>query len=423
MNSQSNYSQLSQSSNDSALSRASRGNAIVKDGLPSSSCDDLARESTPSTSLSDESSREPSHSASSLRQRAINYSPRLAPDVGHTSPPSLENHPSQTTSVQSHLQNVIPPPKRTASGDIKRSGQPQQSSPHPRSPYSHSRHTSTASRSSHISDMSSDLCARLSYAMFKVQNGIQSHSLDQIEAMALPKLTSPTGTPQRRPTTYSPSSTFRPTDLPYSPGKRDSTQQSPGGRVQAAHQSQQPDHSLRSPRSQDSGLMGPSRQSIANAGTLEKAGSQHSPYRGPTLAPPADIHPRNPRRSRTDGAQQPRLDTRTIHGNSIHHVSLPRGSSTTPSTPPRGSGSAIRNPNAKSAEEQDAVETLMFMSSPGNSAYYPAIHGPASPRSSRFNNDPRHISTGRLSTTADIDRVLDQMPRDDSSSDEDTPFP
>ncbi|KAI4236016.1 MAG: hypothetical protein LQ349_002801 [Xanthoria aureola] len=419
MNSQFNYSQLSQSSNDSAVSRASGANAIVKDGLPSSSRDDPARETTPSTSLSDESSQEPSHSTSSLRQRAINYSPRLAQDVGRTSPPSLENHASQTTSVQSHLQSVIPPPKRTASGEVKRSGQP---SPHATPPYSHSRHTSTASRSSHISDMSSDLCARLSYAMFKVQNGIQSHSLDQIEAMALPKLTSPTGTPQRRPTTYSPSSTFRPTGSPYSPGKRGSTQQSPGGRVQAAHQSQQPDHSLRSPRFQDSDLVGPSRRSIPNAGTLEKAGSQHSPYRGPTLAPPADIHPHNPRRSRTDGVQQPRLDTRAIHGNSISHVSLPRGSSTTPTTPPRGPGSTIRTPNAKSAEEQDAVETLMFMSSPGNSAYYPAIHGPASPRSSRFNNDPRHISSARLSTTADIDRVLDQMPRDDSSSDEDTPF-
>lgn len=419
MNSEPNYSQQSQSSNDSIVSRASGPNAIAKDSLPPSSRGEPARGTTPSTSLSDESSQEPARSTSSLRPRAINSSPRLVPHVGNTSPHSIENHAS--TSVKSGVESEIQAPKRTASGAVKRSSQ-HQSSPHATSPYSHSRHTSTASRSSHISDMSNDLCARLSYAMFKVQNGFQSHSLDQIEAMALQKTTSPTSTPQRQPTIYSPSSTFRATDSPYSPGKRDSTQQSPDDRVRLAHQPQQPDSSLRSPRSQDSGGVRASWQSIPNTVTLDNAGSQHSPYRGPTLAPPADIHPRNPRRPRTDGLQQPRLDMRTIHGNGINGSSLPMGSSITPSTPPRRPASNIGTPNAKSAEEQDAVETLMFMSSPGNSAYYPAFHAPLSPPSNLSNRDPRHISSARLSTKADIDRVLDQMPHDDSSSDEDTPF-
>ncbi|KAL8926252.1 MAG: hypothetical protein Q9172_001894 [Xanthocarpia lactea] len=429
MNSQPNNSQQSHSSsNDSILSRASGWKAIAKGPLHPVSPDQNARETTPSTSLSNSSSQDRPGSPSSLHEAGISQSPTLKPNIANTSSYSLhENRMSQPTSVQSHLRNGTHPPKRTVNGEVKNLGQSQQSSSNGASQYSHSRHTSTTSRSSHISDMSNDLCARLSYAMFKVQNGLQSHNLDQVEAMALQRTTSPTGTSQRQPAMYSPSSTFRATNSPYSPKMTNSMQQSSPDGLRPAYHPQQPYNSFRPPSSQDSGLDRASWQSTASTGTFENTPSQSSPYRGPTLAPPADILPRNSRRPWPNNLQQPRLDTRGLHGNGINGMLSPMDTSITPSTPPRKPTSNTRTPNPKSAEEQDAVETLMFMSSPGNSAHHPAFHHapmspPPPPKYSNTNNSRQHISSARLSTTADIDRVLDQMPDHDSSSDEDIPF-
>ena len=422
-----NSQQSHSSSNDSVLSRASGWKAIPKGPFHPVSPDQNARETTPSTSLSNSSSQDRAGSISSLHDVGISQSPTLEPNIANTSSYSLhENHMSRPTSEQSHLRNGTHAPKRTANGEVKSSGQSQQSSPNGTSQYSHSRHTSTASRSSHISDMSNDLCARLSYAVFKVQNGLQSHNLDQVEAMALQRTTPPTGTSQRQPAIYSPSSTFRATNSPYSPEKTNSMQQSSPDGLRPAYHPQQPYNSFRPTSSQDSGLDRASWQSTASTGTLENAPSQHSPYRGPTLAPPADILPRNSRqRPRPNNLQQPRLDTRGLHGNGINGMLSPMDTSITPSTPPRKPTSNIPTPNPKSAEEQDAVETLMFMSSPGNSAYHPAFHAPMSPPpppKSSHTKSGQHISSAKLSTTADIDRVLDQMPDHDSSSDEDIPF-
>ncbi|KAL8670814.1 MAG: hypothetical protein Q9168_004662 [Polycauliona sp. 1 TL-2023] len=410
MNSEPDHSQQSQSqsqssSNNSTVSRLSAPDATSKHDSRPVSRNEQARETTPSTSISNASSQE---------QSAIDHSPTLSPDLGSTSPRSIQNPTSPPTSLKGHIHRPNHAPKRTASGEIKGVGQIQQSSPHTTSPYSHSRHTSTASRSSHISDMSNDLCTRLSYAMFKVQNGFQSHSLDQIEAMALQNTVSPTATPSRRPALYSPTSTFRASESPYSPGKKNSS----------TYQPQQPDNSLQSPRSQNSGIVRASWQSDPNTGTADNTPTRHPPNRGPTLAPPADIHPRNPRRPHPNG---PRLETLTTHRNPITKTP------TIPSTPPLKPTSYTLTPNTattKSAEEQDAVETLMFMSSPGNSAYHPPpppaslFHTPISPASkiqSRSYQDPRYIGRSvRLGTAAEIDRVLDQMqPMEHSSSDED----
>ncbi|KAL8901661.1 MAG: hypothetical protein Q9192_000420 [Flavoplaca navasiana] len=384
-----NYSQQSQSSsNDSVISRLSDRNAIGKDGIPPISRDGCARELTPSTSLSDASSQEPTGSMSSPHQGAINHSPIAAPKLHSTSPQSLDNQASRPTSMQSNsnLQNAIQPPKRTASGEVKRPGQSLQSSPHATSEYSHSRNTSTASRSSHISDISNDLCARLSYAVFKVQNGFQSHSLPQIEAMALQKATSPTGTPQRQSAIHSPTSTSRATNSPYSPGKRDSTQRSPTDRLRLAQKPQQTPKSSHSPRPQSSSQANAPWPSYPTTTTQPHT----SPNRAPTLAPPADIQPRR-HQPRPNNRPKPTLNTQT-----------------TPSTPP-----TLRTP-AKTTKEQDAVETLIFMSSP-NAPYHPS-----SSHRAHNNTSPRHInlSAMRLSSKADIDRVLDQM-SDYSSSDED----
>ncbi|KAL8836132.1 MAG: hypothetical protein Q9176_006512 [Flavoplaca citrina] len=389
-----NSQQSQSSSNDSIMSRLSDRNVIAKNGIRPISRDGRARELTPSTSLSDASSQEPSGSISSPHQGAINHSPIAAPKLHSTSPQSLDNQASRSTSMQSNsnLQNAIQPPKRTASGDVKRPGQSLQSSPHATSEYSHSRNTSTASRSSHISDISNDLCARLSYAVFKVQNGFQSHSLPQIEAMALQKATSPTGTPQRQSAIPSPTSPFRATNSPYSPGKRDSTQRSPTDRLRLTQQSQKPPTSSHSPRPQSSSQANAPWPSYPTTTTSQP---HTSPNRAPTLAPPADIQPRR-RHPRPNNRPKPNLNTQTTPP-TLHTT-----------TPP------------KTTKEQDAVETLIFMSSP-NASYYPSTRPSSSSHRVYDNTSPRHInlSAMRLSSKADIDRVLDQMPNDYSSSDED----
>ncbi|KAL9624061.1 MAG: hypothetical protein Q9204_007900 [Flavoplaca sp. TL-2023a] len=389
-----NYSQQSQSSsNDSIISRLSDRNAIVKNGVRPISRDGCARELTPSTSLSDASSQEPSGSMCSPHQGVINQSPTAVAKLGSNSPQPLDNQPSCPTSMQSNnnLQNAIQPPKRTASGEVKRPGQSLQSSPHATSEYSHSRNTSTTSRSSHISDISNDLCARLSYAVFKVQNGFQSHSLPQIEAMALQKATSPTGTPQRQSAIHSPTSPFRSTNPTYSPGKRDSTQRSPTNRLRLAQKPQQPPTSPNSPRLQNSSQANAPRPSYPTTTSQPYT----SPNHAPTLAPPADIQPRRRQPRPTSRPKPTQTTPPTLH--------TPNTTNTNSTTPP------------KTTKEQDAVETLIFMSSP-NASYYPS-----SSHRAYDNTSPRHInlSAMRLSSNADIDRVLDQMPNDYSSSDED----
>ncbi|KAL8788800.1 MAG: hypothetical protein Q9213_001471 [Squamulea squamosa] len=420
MSSEPNNSQQSHSSfSDSIVSRASGRNPITSGGLRPISREEFARETTPSTSLSNSSTQERPGSTSSVYEVGISRSPILGAANGNT---SLGNQASQSTNIKSYFQNLHHAPKRTASGQVKRSGQRQQSSPDGISQGSHSRHTSTASRSSQISDMSNDLCARLSYAVFKVQNGLQSHNLDQLEAMALQRETPPPGTSPRQSAIKSPISAFRTIQSPGSPEKRSFTQQTSSYGLPMAWQPQQPNHSIHPPPSQESSLDRSSWLSNATANTFENVSSQHSPKRGPVLAPPVDIIPRGPRGRHTDNVQQPRLDTRALHRHSMHEALSPVGSSITPSTPPRRLGSNIRAPNPKSAEEQDAVETLISMSSPGNPAYHAALHAPISPLPKHLNTSPKRVSPAKLSTNADIDQVLDQMPDRYSSSDEDAPF-
>lgn len=93
--------------------------------------------------------------------------------------------------------------------------------------------------------------------------------------------------------------------------------------------------------------------------------------------------------------------------------------------------------------EKDAVETLMFMSSPGNSGHYPASYGTGSPGPNLAVTSPKRVGfapptnkhntfrspymnqpvrSGKLATAADIDRVLDEMPDRYSSSDDESPL-
>lgn len=155
---------------------------------------------------------------------------------------------------------------------------------------------------------------------------------------------------------------------------------------------------------------------------------------GPSLAPPADIVARAPRRSDATKKQPPPLRTNNL------------GTSSTPVTPPSKRQSKTRTPSQQAEVEKDAVETLLFMSSPGNSGNYPPGAFARSPLRNHFEcHDDQTDSLGfvrpdeargrrekpgisytqhlrsptrkRPLSDTEIDQILDEMP-DTSSSDD-----
>lgn len=161
---------------------------------------------------------------------------------------------------------------------------------------------------------------------------------------------------------------------------------------------------------------------------------------GPSLAPPADIQPRHVRRSDAPQTQPPTLQSSNQHSFSSTGSTL----SATPATPPQRHATKPRTPSQNAAMEQDAVETLLFMSSPGNSGYHLPANIPATSLRSHLSvvdrnpglasttgysgtskkplrpNRPLsdHLDLRRPANGADIDKLLDEMPDDDSTSDE-----
>jgi hypothetical protein len=143
------------------------------------------------------------------------------------------------------------------------------------------------------------------------------------------------------------------------------------------------------------------------------------------LAPPADIVPGSRRRP--------------------HHANVPpNGYKSVNSLAP--TGTKQRTPSQSAAMEADAVETLLFMASPGNSSHQPSslrgiassarMSAPASSQTSPLKPDfpnheplaspPRRVAFTDLSDTTpmpaivssqfeDIDRMIDEM--DDTSTD------
>lgn len=155
---------------------------------------------------------------------------------------------------------------------------------------------------------------------------------------------------------------------------------------------------------------------------------------GPSLAPPADIIAHAPRRSDATKKQPPPLRTNNL------------GTTSTPVTPQAKGRSKIRTPSQQAEVEKDAVETLLFMSSPGNSGNYPPGTLARTPLRNHFKRQgdqtdssgfvrpdqdrgrhekpgisyfqhPRSPTRKRPLSDAEMDRILDEMP-DTSSSDD-----
>ncbi|KAI0804303.1 hypothetical protein GGR55DRAFT_328756 [Xylaria sp. FL0064] len=233
----------------------------------------------------------------------------------------------------------------------------------------HSRNTSTVSvastAGSRIGELSAELKAKLSYAMVKVNNGWQSHSIDEVESLAS-QAASPTSSTStlhgRHGSSASPRISlagFRQTASNPSSMTTSPVFQHPQGRAYESHW----------------------RESISKIPTTTSPVSQV-----PTLAPPASIQPRqalatNPRRN--SNARYTPAYLSQSHHSSPHTPSQPSPLQSTPSQ------HHLRTPNVdpilfsppQNLREQEALETLLFMSSPGNSANLK--HNFPSPQSSQ----------------------------------------
>ncbi|EEU39406.1 uncharacterized protein NECHADRAFT_94347 [Fusarium vanettenii 77-13-4] len=210
--------------------------------------------------------------------------------------------------------------KRMADGEVKSRTDSQ-------SPVKgHSRNPSAVSRASatggYIGELSAELKTRLSYAMIKVNHGWQSNSLEEVETLA--------------------SHAASPTSSTSTVHRRQGSSASPRIRLNAAPSSSAPlpYDSARQRRKSNS----PPRSSLPK----------------PTLAPPAAIQPSlntnvprsNPRRN-SNPHRTPTLL-------SYSHTASPH----TPAQLP----TLQTGPRSRTTGEQDAIESLLFMSSPGNSA-------------------------------------------------------
>ncbi|OAA78416.1 cyclin-dependent kinase [Akanthomyces lecanii RCEF 1005] len=221
--------------------------------------------------------------------------------------------------------------KRTANGEVKirsRSNSPIKG---------HGRSISAVSMNSagsHIGDMSADLKTRLAYAMMKVNHGWQSRSLDEVESLAS-QAASPVSSNSTLHRRLSSSTSPRPPP------------------TSAAQVRFAPDP------------VEPRRKSHSPPGRSGK----------PTLAPPAPIQPSLSKQS-INGRRNPvPRHTPTLlthsHSASAAHSYSPRQhldagamSSSQPSRPSEG----IAYSPHQNVREQDAIETLLFMSSPNNSS-------------------------------------------------------
>ncbi|CAK7567790.1 MAG: hypothetical protein SEPTF4163_005759 [Sporothrix epigloea] len=247
--------------------------------------------------------------------------------------------------------------KRAADGTVKHTRNASSTSPVYRG--GHSRNTSTVSvastAGSRIGELSAELKTRLSYAMVKVNNGWQSHSIDQVENFASHGTSPASSTstlPGWNPSALSP----RNPSLSFHNRHRSQTSVSTLSAVAVP--------SGRTLPILDTSLW-PSQQISRSTNSTPPLPSPLAPPRSgsaapsKSLAPPASIEPSRPsvpaRRNSNPHYAPPILQTSRSHGG--------------PHTP--GDLDASQHhllPAHQNVREQDAIETLLFMSSPGNSS-------------------------------------------------------
>ncbi|KAL6863569.1 hypothetical protein J3F83DRAFT_762418 [Trichoderma novae-zelandiae] len=276
------------------------------------------------------SSSAPASDISSVTDGAAGY---LAHDASSAAARDRNDHLLQLSTIaaaQDRIATAGASRKRMADGEVKTGMSPARGRGH-----GHARNLSTVSvtsTGSTIGELSAELKTRLSYAMMKVNFGWQGHSIDQVESMAASQAVSPT----------SASSTVRRHSSSASP-RLDVTTSS--AQVHLAQQ----------------------------AAARRKSDSPNLTSSKPSLAPPATIQPSisatrsNPRRN-----SSPRYTPTMLshsHSASPHTPGQPMliDSHQSLSQPAR-INDPVLYPSHQNVREQDAMEALLFMSSPNNSA-------------------------------------------------------
>lgn len=447
-----------QSSLDTANSQLSQSQPASSGLLDSFQASFTPSLKTPSTSLSNMSSQE-----------------RVGTDTADDGEGNVSDHglgvPQNVQSVNLSAPNPLAhrvdrtgAPKRMADGEIKSPGYSLPTSPASPNKYGHSRNSSRTSRGSQIGEvcrkpeyvqqatnraqqLSSQLKTRLSYAMVKVQHSWQSHNISELEYL---------------------------TSIQGSPISTDREQRRPQGSPVAKSFSAAGPHQIGS-SVRKSGLIGHCDNTIQEAastpvyrGLLHRDGDDQHPTSklgasydsfwreneggsasmatrtgsltavGPSLAPPVDILPRNQRCLESTNRQLPALHTSDLRNSKSRLL---------PKTPSPKKILKIRTPSQQAAVEKDAVESLLFMSSPGNSGYHPSAALSGTPLKTEFSSQtvyafragvpvhnqsriepnvqfpayhPEKPTSRRPLSDADIDKMLDEMP-DTSSSDDEVP--
>ncbi|PHH56126.1 hypothetical protein CFIMG_003463RAa [Ceratocystis fimbriata CBS 114723] len=218
----------------------------------------------------------------------------------------------------------------------------------------HSRNTSAVSASSasgsKIGELSAELRTRLSYAMVKVSHGWQFHSIDEVESLAS-KAVSPSSsssTHLRRPalsTSPGLSSTDKSViESTTTPASFDAHSQ-PSPPLSKSSSTIQNSNS-----SNDNGLAPPVSIQSSRPATQQHSRCSSRPTYTPTLLSHSQSMP--PRTPASAAPTHRRRQSCTQVG------SISGG---------EGSSSMVFSPH-QNVREQDAIESLLFMSSPGNSA-------------------------------------------------------
>lgn len=220
--------------------------------------------------------------------------------------------------------------------------------------------------------LSAQLKTRLSYAMVKVQNGWEKQSLDELEEVHSQR-GSPNSAPGgSRPTFESPPGTYHQRRPSGVSDDSDQMFMSPGSDSSRSHAATPSCEYLVSSRSNASNTSAaywrsgtkPAMDAAVNLITVTSAHPAHG------LAPPVDFNTGRRRRSNTTHLP-PSLPGA---GHRKYYSDLGVGSRA-PITPRTG---ILRMPSQQA--EKDAVDTLLFMSSPNNSQRFPhAIQAAPSP--------------------------------------------
>ncbi|CAK7216325.1 hypothetical protein SEUCBS140593_002831 [Sporothrix eucalyptigena] len=280
--------------------------------------------------------------------------------------------------------------KRAADGSVKLTRNASSTSPVYMG--GHSRNTSTVSvastAGSRIGELSAELKTRLSYAMVKVNNGWQSHSIDQVENLASHGASPASSTSTihgRHGSSLSPripGHSFHNRHQSQTSVSTTSTTIAPTGRTPSALD-------MSSWSSQQGSRSAHSTPPLPSPLSSSRTGSA-APTR--SLAPPASIQPSRSsalsRRNSNPGYHPPALPTSYSQGSPHTPGDFEAGHRRTPTADP-----ILFTPH-QNVREQDAIETLLFMSSPGNSSnmkQFPSITSSSQPLPAGH-HDPQHAS-------------------------------